>query len=242
VLSTYEVTYHWYLGASRTVTAYKNVEATKTVDGHVVMYVKRVSYKKTIKPTNASTFALYIYTPYYPQKLVWDIYTRYFGDPQMAPRLRPVYSFRNRSTGAYFYTASDGTRYTLLRSHGWVYVGVSFTIDASSTVNSAPLYRLQNTKTLAYYYTTSAAKKDSLLKVRPVAWRLSGTVGLVSKVATESTSPVYRLENKRTHGILLTRYASTVKRLTTGRTATFYNRGIAFYLGHSEETTPPVGP
>jgi hypothetical protein len=242
VLSRYEITYNWFPGSTRTVTAYKTVDATKTVDGVVVSYHKRVSYPKTIKPANASTFALYIYTPYYPQKLVWDIYVRYFGDPQTAPRMRPVYSFRHRSTGAYYYTASEGTRYAMLRSHGYVSLGVSFTIDSSSTANSAPLYRLQNTKTLAYYYTTSAAKKDSLLKVRPVTWRLSGTVGQVSKVATAGTTPVYRLENKRTHGILLTRYASTVKRLSTGRKATFYNRGIAFHLGRSADTTIPVGP
>jgi len=242
VLSTYEVTYGWVLGASRTVTAYKSVDATKSVDGVVVSYHKTVSYKKTIKPANASTFALYIYTPYYPQKLVWDVYVRYFGDPQTAPRLRPVYRFLHRSTGAYFYTASEGTRYAMLSSHSWIYGGVSFTIDASSTVNSAPLYRLQNTKTHAYYYTTSAAKKDSLLKVRPVTWRLSGTVGLVSKVATEGAAPVYRLENKHTHGVLFTRYTSTVTQLTKGRTANFWNRGIAFYLGRSEETTTPVGP
>jgi hypothetical protein len=242
VLSTYELTYHWYLGASRTVTAYKTVDATKSVDGVVVSYHKTVSYKKTIKPKNASTFALYIYTPYYPQKLVWDIYVRYFGDPQAAPRMQPVYSFRHHSTGQYFYTTSEGTRYSLKTSHSWIYIGVSFTVDASSTANTTPLYRLQNTRTLAYYYTTSAAKKDSLLKVRPVSWRLSGTVARVSTVATSGASPIYRLENKRTHAVLLTRFASTVKRLSTGSRATFYNRGIAFYLGRSEATTTPVGP
>lgn len=232
VLSTYEITYNWFPGKTKNVTAYK------TVDG------KSVSYTKTIVPKNASTFALYTYTPYYPQKLVWDVYTRYFGDPQSSPRLSPVYRFKNRSMGAYYYTTSEGTRYSLIAKSAatWSYDGVAFTIDASSTANTAPLYRLQHYKTKRYYYTTSVSKKDALLAVRPVAWRLAGTVGLVSKVTTEGAIPVYRLENKADHGVLFTRYLSTVTRLATGRRATFYNRGIDFYLGVSKETTPPVGP
>jgi hypothetical protein len=69
LLSTYEATYDWFPGKSKTVTAYK------TVSG------KTVSYSTTIHPKNASTFALYTYTPYYPQKLIWDVYVQYFGDP-----------------------------------------------------------------------------------------------------------------------------------------------------------------
>jgi len=244
VLSTYETTYHWYLGATRTVTAYKYVDATKTVDGQIVHYDKRVSYSKTIAPKNASTFALYIYTPYYPQKLVWDVYTRYFGDPQSPARLQPVYRFRNRTTGAYYYTTSEGTRYSLISksAHEWSYGGVSFTFDTSSTANTAPLYRLQDSRTHRYYYTTSAAKRTALLKVRPVRWRSAGTVGNVSKVATEGAIPVYLLQNKQNLGMLFTQNLSTKKSLTTGHDATFYYRGIAFYLGRSKDTTTPVGP
>lgn len=244
VLSTYEITYHWYPGATRTVTAYKSVDATKLVDGEVVSYHKTVSYQKTIAPKNASTFALYIYTPYYPQKLVWDVYTRYFGDPQSPARLMPVYRFRNRTTGAYYYTTSEGTRYSLISksAHDWSYGGVSFTFDTSSTANTAPLYRLQDSRTHRYYYTTSAAKRDALLRVRPVRWRSAGIVGNVSKVATEGAIPVYLLQNKHDLGMLYTVNLSTRKSLTTGHGATFYDRGIAFYLGRSAETTIPVGP
>jgi len=226
------------------VTAYKYVDATKTVDGQIVHYDKRVAYDKTIAPKNASTFALYIYTPYYPQKLVWDVYTRYFGDPQSPARLMPVYRFRNRTTGAYYYTTSEGTRYSLISksSRTWSYGGVSFTFDTSSTANTAPLYRLQDSRTHRYYYTTSAAKRDALLKVRPVRWRSAGTVGNVSKVATEGAIPVYLLQNKQNLGMLFTQSLATRKSLTTGHGATFYYRGIAFYLGRSAETTTPVGP
>jgi hypothetical protein len=53
---------------------------------------------------------------------------------------------------------------------------------------------------------------------------------------------VYKLENKRTHGTLFTISRLTKSRLTMGRSATFYYRGVAFYLGHSVPATTPVGP
>jgi len=231
VLSTYEITYNWFPGKSKTVTAYK------TVDG------ERVSYQKTIVPKNASTFALYTYTPYYPQKLVWDIYVRYFGDPASAPRLRPVYRFRNLHSGAYFYTIYEGTRYNLSTNSGtWTDGGVAFTIDTSSSVNTTPLYRLRNTKTGRYTYTMYAKTRDALLAIRPTTWALSGEVGAgVSKTAG-SGDPIYRLENKKTHGILFTKYLETKNRLTTGSRATFWYRGVYFSVGHSADTTTPVGP
>ncbi len=243
LLSTYEVTYGWFPGATRTVHARRSITATKTVDGEVVEYARRISYRKTIRPRNASTFALYIYTPYYPQKLVWDVYVRYFGDPRRAPRLRPVYRFRNRSTGAYLYTISEGTRYSLKAksSHTWSYGGTAFSIDTSSPVNAKPLYRLRNTRTHRYQYTASTRMRDAFLSVRPRVWVSSGTVGRVSTTAGTG-APIYRLEHKRTHGILLTRYASTKKRLTAGRRASFRYKGVAFYVGHSAPTTTPVGP
>ena len=227
VFSTYEITYHWVPGF-----VMKNIHLVGTTTD------------KWIVPENASTFALYTYTPYYPQILFWNVYTRYFGDPQSPARLMPVYRFRNRTTGAYYYTTSEGTRYSLISksAHDWSYGGVSFTFDTSSTANTAPLYRLQDSRTHRYYYTTSAAKRDALLKVRPVRWRSAGTVGNVSKVATEGAIPVYLLQNKQNLGMLFTQNLSTKKSLTTGHDATFYYRGIAFYLGRSKDTTTPVGP
>ena len=244
VLSTYETTYHWTSGMTKTVTAYKYVDATRTVDGVVESYQKRVSYDKTIVPANASTFALYTYTPYYPQSLVWDVYVRYFGDPQTPARMRPVYRFKSRTTGSLYYTMSEGTRYTMIskQSHGWSYDGTVFTVDASSTTNTQPLYRVLNTKTHAYFYTTSAAKVDSLLKIRPLTWHSSGTVGLVSKTGTVGARPVYQLENKHTHAFMLTTSWSTKTALCSGSSATNWYRGVYFSLGSSPETTPPVGP
>jgi hypothetical protein len=243
VLSTYEVKYGWHPGATRVVTAYKTVTATKTVDGEVVSYKKKVSYDKTIRPKNASTFALYIYTPYYPQKLVWDVYVRYFGSPHESPRIRPVYRFRNRSNGAYYYTASEGTRYSMIHrsSRTWSYTGAAFSIDTSSSANATPLFRLRNTRNHRYTYTTSVKTRDALLKSRPRQWVMSGTVGRVSTRAGTG-SAVYRLENKRTLGVLFTTSRSSKIRLTRGRHAAFRFKNISFYLGHSVETTTPIGP
>ncbi|HEY5549441.1 MAG TPA: hypothetical protein VIL17_07620 [Coriobacteriia bacterium] len=242
-LSTYEITYNWFPGKTKTVTAYMTVDATKTVSGQIVHYDNTVPYDKTIVPANASTFALYTYTPYYPQRNVWDIYVRYFGDPHAPARLQPVYRFRNRSTGAYYYTSSEGTRYSLIAksSRTWVYGGVSFTIDTSSTANTQPLYRLSNIKTHRYTYTAYKSTRDAILRAHPHYWRSAGTVGYVSTTATGGT-PVYRMENKKTRAILYTQYASSVKKLTTGKRASYWNKGVAFYLGRSDPAPTPVGP
>jgi hypothetical protein len=234
VFSQYETLYKWYPGKPKAVSESK--ETTRLVGGKIEHY-HRTLY---IVPANACTYGLYTYTPWFPQKLFWSLYMRYFGDPQTPPRLRPVYSFRNRTTLAYYYTSSEGQRYAMLSTHGWIYVGAAFTIDASSTANLVPLYRLRNNATGYYAYTVYPTTRDGLLAKR--SWVLSGTVGLVSKVAAAGAIPIYKLENKHSHKVLFTQYASTVTRLTKGHTATFWNRGIGFYLGRSVETTTPVGP
>jgi hypothetical protein len=241
-LSTYEITYHWVPGMTKTVTAYKDVDATHTVNGQVVHYQKRVSYKKTITPVNAATFALYTYTPYYESSF-HDVYVRYFGDPQAPPRLRPVYRFRNRSNGTYYYTASEAKRYTLMRtaSRTWSYSGVSFTVDTSATANTFPVYEMYNTLTHKYLYTAAASSRDRLLKVRPRQWRFLRVVAHVSHDSS-GTAPVYRLRDKKTHADILTASSSVKRSLTTGRSATFAYAGVAFYLDALETTSTPVGP
>lgn len=243
LLSTYETMFSWYPGKSRNVTAYKYVDATRTVDGHVDTYSKRVSYTKTIVPKNASTFALYVYTPYYPQKGVWDIYVRYFGDPKTSPRKRPVYRFRNAYNGNYFYTQSEAKRYTLLRTSAkkWKYSGVAFTIDTSSTASTTPLFHMYNTLKGKHYYTTSDAKRKSLLAVRPRQWRYDGVTCYVSK-STSGTVPVYRLQSKSNGGLYYTSSATVKKELTSGRTASFRYLDVFFRVGVSTPTTVPVGP
>lgn len=243
VLSTYEISYRWYPGKPKTVTAYRNVEATESVDGEVVTHTGRVSYDKTIVPANASTFALYTYTPYYPQKLVWDIYVRYFGDPQTSPRMQPVYRFQHRNNGTYYYTTSEAKRYTMIRTRKatWSYKGVSFTCDTSATANNVPFYQMYNTLKHKFYYTTSAAKRDALLQVKPKQWRYDGITCRVSKTTTD-TAPVYLLQKKSTGGKLFTSSLSQKLQLTSGKSPQFVFRGTPIYLASSPETTPPVGP
>jgi hypothetical protein len=243
VLSTYEITYSWVPGKSKKVTAYKSVTATKTVDGHVVTYKKTVPYSKTIVPKNASTFALYTYTPYYPQKSVWSIYDRFFGDPQAPPRMRPVYRFRSRANGSYYYTSSEAKRYTLIRtgSKGWVFEGTTLMVDTSATANATPLYDLYNTKTHRHTYTVSTSRRDWLLGVRPAQWSLSGVVGKVS-LESSGTARVFQLRNRKTGGVLYTSSLATKRALSTGKPSPFFYLGVPFYLAASQPTTPPVGP
>jgi hypothetical protein len=243
VLSTYETSYLWYPGKTRTVTAHKHVEATRVAgDGGVETYLKTVSYQKTITPANASTFALYIYTPYYPQKLFWDVYTRYFGDTQTPPRMVPIYRFRSIRNGTYYYTASEAKRYTLIRTakRSWAFEGRAFTVDKSATANTVPLYQMYNTRTHKYYYTASATARDKLLKVRPKQWRLDPIVCYVTRETSE-TAPVFKLEKKASHGVVLTSSTALKHDLTTGHAPRYAYRGIAFRLG-SLESTVPVGP
>ena len=199
--------------------------------------------KKTIVPKNASTFALYTYTPYYPQCLVWNLYVRFFGDPQAPPRMRPVYRFRNRHNGTYYYTASESQRYTLVRKYKskWTFQGTSFKVDTSATANATPLYELYNTKTHAYVYTTWAGSRDNLLKVKPKQWRYNHIVARVSH-DSKGAAPVYRLQNKASHASVFTTSLTVKRKLTSGKRAAFRYEGISFRLAASVPTTPAVGP
>ena len=222
-LSTYEVTYGWKPGKSIVVTS--------------------GGKSKTIVPANASTFALYTYTPYYPQRLFWDVYVRYFGDPQTPPRMRPVYMLYNKKSHSYFYTAQEAQRYRLVTRSPATYSfqGAAFTIDASSTVDEATFYRLYNTKAHTYYFTGSLATANKLLKTQRGLWRVDAKV---AQVSSESSSgpPVYLLVNKSTAAMCYTSSRSVRTRLAHGSRPTFYDRGIVFYTGRSKETSPPVGP
>jgi len=223
--SQYETRYSWVPGMGLRVEYQSSGEAT------------------IIVPANVCTYGLYKYTPYYPQKRFWEIYVRYFGDPQTPARMQPVYRFRNVNNGTYYYTASEAKRYTLLRtaSEKWAFSGVAFTIDASATATTVPLYQMYNWVTKKYLYTTSNAKLKSLLAVRPKQWRYDKVTCYVS-TSTSGTIPAYRLEHKTTHATLVTSSQASKTTLTSGRGALFIYRGISFRLGVSKTTTPPVGP
>lgn len=222
-LSTYEVTYNWKPGKSIVVTS--------------------AGKKKTIVPANASTFALYTYTPYYPQKLFWDVYVRYFGDPQTPPRMRPVYRLFNKKTGAYFYTAQEAQRYRLITRSPSTYSfqGPAFTVDTSTTATNDTFYRLYNTKAHTYYFTGSTDTANKMLKTNRGLWLVDARIASVSSEASAGP-PVYLLVNKSSAAMCYTSSASLRKQLAHGSKPPFYDRGVAFYLGTSKEASPPVGP
>jgi len=196
-----------------------------------VVEVSATGKRITITPLNACTYRLYTYTPYYPQISFWNHYTRFFEDPLASPRLKPVYRFRNRSNGTYYYTASEAKRYTLIRnsSKTWYFSGVAFSVDTSGAANTFPLYRLYNTTTHRYLYTQYASTRAKRLAVRPRQWRDDGIVAYVSR-DTSGTLPVYKLEKKSTHGVVLTSSASMKRSLTSGRSAQYRYIGVACYL------------
>jgi len=195
--------------------------------------------KITIVPKNACTWSLYVYTPYYPQKSFWDIYVRHFGDPQQPARMRPVYRFVHRSNGSLRYTSSETERYRLIKrwAHTYRYSGIAFTVDASATANSKPLHRLFNPSTERWRYTPYDKTRASLLATGD--WRPRGPAALIS-LGTTGT-PVYKLENRRTHATYFTASAAKKQAMCYGRAATHYYRGVAFRLEKSVAATVPVG-
>lgn len=224
VFSQYETIDHWVPGMT------KRVEVSAT---HKIVY---------IAPLNACTYALYKYTPYYPQISFWNLYVKYFGDPLTPPRFKPVYRFRNRSNGAYYYTASETRRYSLVTKSKktWTYQGVAFTVDTSATANNIPMYQLYNTRTHKYLYTISSGTRDARVKMRPKQWRYDGIVCYVSR-ATDG-APVYKLEAKSNHQIVFTDSLAAKVKLTTGKKATFKFAGTTFWMAASAPTPVPVGP
>ncbi len=228
-LSTYEVTFGWKPGLAKRVTAY-------TESG---------LRSKIIVPANACTYALYTYTPYYPQKLFWDVYVRYFGDPHSPPRLQRVYRLYDRKTRSFVYTSSEGERYrtTTRRNNPYQLLGVAFSIDNSATANNLPLYRMQDYRTGLWSYTVNASLRDRLVWSLPTIQLDKGIVGKVASPSTSATStPVYRLEHKLTHATYLTTSAATRTSFTGGAHGAYRYRGIMFRLAKSVETTRPIGP
>lgn len=186
-----------------------------------------------ITPVNQPTWNLYTYTPYYPQRNVWDIYVKFFGDPQTPPRLRPVYRFYNRRTGAFFMTASEAERWRVIasRNRDISYQGARFSIDSSSTANTVPLYRLYNKPGQRYFYTANLAELRAALALRigrARVYRVDAVAAYVSMNAA-SGPPVYRLYCRRTNSYVYT--ASPAERSALLRTGAWKSNGVAFYLG-----------
>ncbi len=179
VLSNYITTKSWYPGKSIKVT-----------------YAGQQIY---IVPANYPTFAFYTYTPYYPQKNIWTIYVRYFGDP-LAPVYPPgtVFRFFNWRKGSHFYTANDAERNyvaTTLADY-YRFEGVAYSVNTSNTANSAPLYRFYNRLTGTHFYTASEGEKDDV-RARMSSTYLFENVAYRVSLTPDGAMPVYRFFNIR---------------------------------------------
>jgi hypothetical protein len=216
---------------------------------HVYSYPDKMDID--IVPLNAPTWALYNYTPYYPQISFWNQYVRFFGDPHASPRLKPVYRFYRRSSGTHFYTASEAEKYTILKKLAKTYAleGVAYSLDASATNMTTPLYRFYNKKTGTHFYTASQTERDSVVAKLSGTFKLEGVAYNVSSEPTAST-PVYRFFNKKTGTHFYTASQTEKESVVAKLSGTYRFEGIAFYLGYyvpaiapsevSSLTTPPA--
>lgn len=196
-----------------------------------------------IKPVNAPTWALYVYTPYYPQRSFWNYYVKFFGDPLASPRYRPVFSIYNKKTGGYYYTASVGERNGIMRGWGRYAqsVGTIFTLDNSSTANTTPLYRVYNKGNRKFTYTSSQAKLNTLLAKRNRAYRLDGIVAYVS-VDPASGPPVYMMYNKGNGANFLTLSAAARDHWARQHRRSYTYVGVLCYVGTYVAPPPPAPP
>lgn len=227
-LSTYEITYKWFPGLSKNVWSYP--------DDHRINIVVK----------NAATFALYTYTPYYPQVGFWNIHVKYFGDPQESPRFKAMYEFKGRSTGAYYYTSSSTERYRLIArsSRTWEYKGVVFSVDASGTSNVVPLWRLKNNQTGRYLLTAWASEKNALLAKRyrrRAVWSLQAVTAYVALDPTNGTA-VYRMYNSKRKTYYYTTSYAELRSLVAQHNGGWRSQGVCFYLGSYVPPVPPSTP
>jgi hypothetical protein len=193
-----------------------------------------------IEPLNGPTWALYTYTPYYPQISFWNQYVRFFGDPLAPPRFKQVHRLYNKKTGGYLWTVSLAEKYALLKTLGkrGRYDGVAFTLDASSTANVAPVWRIYNKRTRKYFYTLSIAERDRMIR-KTRGTRVDGTAFLAS--ATGGT-PVYQIYNRSTRVYYYT--VDMAERIHFMKKHRYRDYGVAFYLGPPPPPLPsaPTSP
>jgi hypothetical protein len=205
--------YAWYAGKPKQVYSYP--------DGHDIIIV----------PANQITWNLYTYTPYYPQISVWNIYNKFFGDPQSPPRLMPMYHFYNKTTGAYFFTTSEAERWRVVaRKQSYIsFQGTAFTIDTSSTANVVPLYRMYNKAGERYFYTASERELAAAKRLRHHGKPTYTNLAVVAKVSLTTGAPVYRLYCRRTNSTVWT--TSAAEKAALMRTKQWKYNGVAFFLG-----------
>jgi hypothetical protein len=184
-----------------------------------------------ITPLGQPTWNFYTYTPYYPQKSVWDIYVRYFGDPLASPAVRPVYRFYRLDTGSHFYTVSEAERWfvTTKFAKTYRYEGVSYSVNTSNTANSVPLYRFCNVAKGTHFYTASEAEKNQVIATLSRIYRFEGPAYSVSLTPAGAT-PVYRFYNKRNATHFYTASEAEKQSVIAKLSDTYRFEGPAFYI------------
>ncbi len=216
----------------------------------------------TLHPKNISTYKLYVYNPSIGASApygdlvgqsctgnanFWRIYRLYFGGTFASPRMSPIYRFLNRTNGNYLYTTSLTQRYDLVRYHAktWHFEGAAFSSDTSvAPTATVPMYRFYNKVTHRYSFVTSrstyAARRTTAGRR---TWSYGGIAFRVAAAPSAGALSVWRFQNRRTGGLLLTSSLATKNRLRTeSYRKTWRYRGVAFYLPRipkpSSVTTP----
>lgn len=119
--------------------------------------------------------------------------------PKAEPAAVPVHRFAKRSSGAYFYTASESEKAAILEAYpDFRYEGVGF-----DSGGAQPVYRFANLNNGGYFYTASEGERDSVL-LNHRHLRFEGISFRVALANDGRRRPVFRLAHLRNGAYLYT--------------------------------------
>lgn len=220
------------------------------------------SPKVTIPMRNIATYKLFCYNPSIGASApygdlssqagkttgnanFWLIYRRYFGSTFADPTMRPVWAFRNRYNGNYYYTGSIAQRHKLRTarySSKWKYVGRVFTWDSSvPSTQTVPVYAFRSKLSGKYSYTASRTTyTDRRSTIGARTWDYKGVAFRVARRSSAGSAKLYLLRNRSTGARFFTSSATFRDRLRTNR-LTWEYLGVKYYLPRTPEvSTPPT--
>jgi len=208
--------YTWYPGKVKNVYSYPSAARVDIV------------------PMNQPTWNAYTYTPYFPQISVWNLYTKFFGDPLAYPGKRPIYRFYNVKNGSHFYTASEAERYTVIAKWSATYrfEGPAYSINTTDSAMSQPLFRFYNKGSGSHFYTASVAERDAVIATWSRTFAYEGPSYSVS-LTPQGCVPVFRFYNVRSKSHFYTTSAEERDAVIATWPTTFAFEGIAYYVALS---------